>query len=55
MPVHSEAQRRFMYAAAEGKVPGIKPSVGREFVNASKGIANLPKRKGVYPRKRTAK
>jgi hypothetical protein len=40
MPVRSQAQRRFMYAAAEG----VAPSVGREFVNSSKGVEGLPAR-----------
>ncbi len=42
MPVVSQAQRRFMYAAAEGRVPGVKPRVGAEFVQASKGLTGLP-------------
>lgn len=46
MPVKSQAQRRLMYAAAEGKVPGIKKSVGSEFVNASHGITGLPEHVG---------
>jgi hypothetical protein len=45
MPVKSKAQRRFMYAVEEGKVKGVKPSVGKEFLfhSASK---NLPERVG---------
>lgn len=42
MPVVSQAQRRLMYAAEEGKVPSIKPSVGKEFVDASHGVTGLP-------------
>lgn len=42
MPVKSDAQRRLMYAAAEGKVPSISKKIGEEFINASHGIKNLP-------------
>ncbi len=45
MPVVSQAQRRFMYATEEGKVPNVKPSVGKDFIDASHGIKNLPERK----------
>jgi hypothetical protein len=31
-----------MYAAAEGKVAGISPSVGKEFLGH--GVKNLPER-----------
>ena len=41
MPVKSQAQRRFMYATAEGKTDA-PPSVGKEFVQASHGIKGLP-------------
>lgn len=44
MPVKSEAQRRFMYAAKEGKVKGVLPSVGAEFIEKSKGLKDLPER-----------
>lgn len=46
MPVKSEAQRRFMYAVAEGKVRGVPKKVGRDFVAASHGIRDLPARVG---------
>jgi hypothetical protein len=44
MPSKSQAQNRFMHEAAEGKVPGVKPSVGKEFVAADKGrkVGKLP-------------
>lgn len=42
MPAVSQAQRRLMFAAKEGKVPSITPAVGAEFVNASKGVTGLP-------------
>ena len=41
MPVESQAQRRFMYATAEGKADA-PPSVGKEFIDASHGIKGLP-------------
>lgn len=41
MPVVSQAQRRFMYATAEGKTDA-PVSVGKEFVEASHGIKGLP-------------
>lgn len=41
MPVVSQAQRRFMYATAEGKTDAPK-AVGQEFVQASHGITGLP-------------
>lgn len=44
MPVVSQRQRRFMYAVEEGKVAGVKPSVGRDFVESSHGLRNLPER-----------
>lgn len=44
MPPVSQAQRRAMYAAAEGKSTlGIPKSVGAEFVGADKG-GKLPAR-----------
>ncbi len=43
MPPRSEAQRRAMYAAAEGKSTlGIPRSVGKEFVSADPD-GKLPK------------
>lgn len=32
MPVKSAKQMRFMYAAKEGKIPGVSPKVGDEFI-----------------------
>lgn len=54
MPVKSQAQRRFMFAVEEGKVPGVKPSVGKDFIDASKGLTNLPERTSKKPRRSTA-
>lgn len=45
MPVQSEAQKRFMYATAEGKTDA-PPAVGREFLAASHN-ADLPERVGM--------
>ena len=46
MPVVSEAQRRAMYAALEGKSPlGIPKDVAAEYLAASKGETKLPQRK----------
>lgn len=42
MPVVSDAQRRFMYATAEGKTDA-PVSVGRKFLAESHGIKHLPK------------
>lgn len=44
MPSKSKAQNRLMHAAAEGKVKGVPPSVGKEFVAADEGrkIGKLP-------------
>lgn len=39
MPAKSGKQLRFMYAASEGKIPGVPESVGKEFVD------NTPKKK----------
>ena len=51
MPPRSEAQRKAMYAAAEGKSTlGIPKSVGKEFVAADKG-GKLPARK-TQPKKK---
>lgn len=41
MPVVSQAQRRFMYATKEGKTDA-PPSVGKDFIDASHGVKNLP-------------
>ena len=47
MPVTSQAQRRAMFAAAEGHSNlGIPKSVGQDFTAASKGITGLPERAG---------
>jgi len=46
-PPVSQAQRRAMYAAAEGHSNlGIPKSVGKDFVNAGHGVTGLPERKG---------
>lgn len=46
MPIVSEAQRRAMYAAEEGKSTlGIPQKVGAEFVAAGSASKNLPERK----------
>ena len=42
MPVKSQAQRRFMYAVEEGKVKDVPKSVGKDFIDASHGMKNLP-------------
>jgi hypothetical protein len=44
MPSTSQAQNRFMHAAAEGKVEGVPAKVGKKFVKADKGrkIGKLP-------------
>jgi hypothetical protein len=44
MPVKSQAQRRFMFAVEEGKVPGVAKSVGKDFISASKGLTGLPEK-----------
>jgi hypothetical protein len=47
MPVVSKAQNAAMHAAAEGRSTlGIPASVGKDFVNASKGesVKSLPNR-----------
>lgn len=48
MPSVSQAQNRFMHAAAEGEVKDVKPSVGKKFVKADEGrkIGHLPQHKG---------
>lgn len=45
MPSTSQAQNRFMHAAAEGKVEGVPAKVGKDFVKADHGrkIGKLPK------------
>lgn len=44
MPSASQAQNRFMHAAAEGKVEGVPKKVGKDFVKADAGrkIKKLP-------------
>lgn len=44
MPSKSQAQNRFMHAAAEGKVPGVPKSVGEDYVEADRGrkVGKLP-------------
>ena len=50
MPVTSQAQRRAMFAAAEGHSNlGIPKSVGQDFTAASKGITGLPERAKAAP------
>jgi hypothetical protein len=45
-PPVSQAQRRAMYAAAEGHSNlGISQKVGKEFVESGHGVKNLPERK----------
>ena len=51
MPPKSQAQRRWAYAVAEGKVKGTPKSVGREF--EGHGIKGLPNR--VKPKKKGKK
>ena len=52
MPMQSEAQRRAMHAAAEGKSTlGIPKSVGKEFSDADKH-GKLPERKSLYGKKK---
>lgn len=48
MPSVSQAQNRFMHAVAEGKVEGVAPKVGRDFVKTDEGckIRKLPKHVG---------
>lgn len=47
MPSVSQAQNRFMHAAAEGSIKGVSPQVGKDFVNADAGrkIGTLPEHK----------
>lgn len=46
MPYVSEAQRRAMYAASEGKSTlGIPKNVGKDFVAAGPESGKLPERK----------
>lgn len=54
MPVKSQAQRRFMYATAEGKTDAPK-SVGKDFIAASHGLKNLPERLGKLAKARAQK
>ena len=44
MPMKSEAQRKLMYAAAEGKSSKVPQSVAKEYVASDKG-GKLPERK----------
>jgi hypothetical protein len=44
MPAVSKVQFRLMQAAKHGDVPGIKPSVGAEFVGGQSPVG-LPERK----------
>jgi hypothetical protein len=43
MPPVSQAQRRFMGAVKSGKVPGVSPKVGKEYLDADEG-GPLPKK-----------
>jgi len=45
MPVVSKAQARFMGAVAGGRVKGVKPSVGKEFLHATPSVKSLLVRK----------
>jgi hypothetical protein len=46
MPVTSNAQRKAMYAAKEGRSKiGIPAKVGAEFIRESHGVTGLPARK----------
>lgn len=47
MPVKSKAQARFMGAVAAGKVKGVKPEVGKEYLEHTSKAAykKLPARK----------
>ena len=44
MPVKSKAQARFMGAVAGGKIKGVKPSVGKEFLRATPSLKGSPSR-----------
>ena len=45
MPSVSQAQNRFMHAAAEGDIEGVPKKVGKDFIKADHGrkIKKLPK------------
>jgi len=43
MPFKSEQQRRLFYAAAAGKVKGIKPKVAKKFIKDSGKQTDLPR------------
>lgn len=43
MPPVSKAQARFMGAVAGGKVKGVKPSVGKEYLKGA-SVKGLPAR-----------
>ena len=47
MPVESEAQKRFMYAVAEGDVKkkGLSPTKAKEFIGSTPKDKKLPKKK----------
>lgn len=45
MPAKSKAQLRWAYAAAEGKVDGVSPKVGKEIADKTKSTKGLPERK----------
>lgn len=42
MPFKSDAQRRLMYAAAQGKTNKVPKAVAKKFINESPSGANLP-------------
>ena len=46
-PVESEAQKRFMYAVAEGDVKkkGLSPTKAKEFIGSTPKDKKLPKKK----------
>jgi len=54
MPVRSQAQRRFMYATAEGKTDAPK-SVGQKFISESHGVRGLPERLHAVAKKRVTR
>jgi hypothetical protein len=51
MPPKSQAQRRWAYAAAEGKIPGVARSVGVEF--EGHGVKGLPEKVQPFAKKRS--
>lgn len=44
IPVKSKAQARFMGAVAGGKVKGVSPSIGKDFLRATPTTKGLPQR-----------